>query len=113
MGAACMEVQDMDAKEFLTENPDWKQFRHLILTPPAPELLMQAWPDVNPEVLARCREVVEDGIVTRGAIYWRVRTEERLLEADQWASAIALRHYPRSAEAQQRWLDAKEAGYLD
>jgi hypothetical protein len=100
----------MDAEVFLSENPDWWPYRDVILICQGPEFFMGLWPDVNPEVLARCRELLSGGF-TRGALYYRVRIEDSC--RDNWATPIALQQYPRSAAAQARMRDAQEAGYLD
>ncbi len=90
----------MDLKKFLADNPDWHPYADLVIRPPLQEELMSWWPDVSTEVLSRCHEMVREGggVVSRGAIYVRVRRENEKEEArgtaDKWATMLSLQAPP-------------------
>ncbi len=90
----------MNLEKFFNDNPDWRPYADLVAIPPLPEELMKEFVDVSPEPLSRCMEYVSEGggLVTRGAIYTRVRREDKrdnyAQEADKWATMLCLNAPP-------------------
>jgi hypothetical protein len=76
--------------EFIKSNPDWVEFRDLLLAPPDAEEIRKGYPDADRELLSRCMEPLT-GIVTRGAQYLRMRMSG---EGDKLASMVSLRKGP-------------------
>ena len=76
--------------EFIKSNPDWLEFRDLLLAPPDAEEIRKGYPDADRELLSRCMEPLT-GIVTRGAQYLRMRMSG---EGDKLASMVSLRKGP-------------------
>lgn len=97
--------------KWFEENEDWRKFADLACYPPLPEEMMKEFPDVSPEVLARCREMVTEGggFVSRGAIYTRVRREgeERGRNADRWATMLCLNAFPGIQTTDTFWAGRK------
>lgn len=91
----------MDLASWFKNNPDWRPYADLVALPPKPEELMQWFPDVSSEVLARCCELVNEcGMaVSRGTIYTRVRREkedgDHTANSDRWATMLCLQSPPR------------------
>jgi len=86
----------MNLEAFFRDNEDWRKYSDLVALPPLPEEMMSEFSDICPEVLARCMEFVNEGggSVTRGAVYLRVRREDKREAGDKWASMLALNAFP-------------------
>jgi len=103
----------MDLDKFFRENEDWRPYADLVAIPPLPEELMKEFQDVSPEVLSRCMEFVKEGggFVTRGAIYTRIRREDRKdkykSEGDKWATMLCLQQPPGVRTTDTFWKGRK------
>jgi hypothetical protein len=90
----------MNLDSWFQDNEDWRPYADLVAYPPYPEELMREYQDVSPEVLSRCMEMVSEGggFVSRGAIYIRVRREDKNdhyhKENDKWATMLCLQAPP-------------------
>ncbi len=95
-------------EKWLTDNEDWRPYADLVVYPPLPEELMQEYNDVDPEVLARCGELVSEGggHVSRGALYVRVRRENPK-SRDRWAALLALQQPPGINTTDTFWAGRK------
>lgn len=60
--------------EFLEANPEWDEYKDLLLCPPSAQEIKDEFPDVSDEVLDRAYDVMPAGY-TRGAFYIRIRHE--------------------------------------
>lgn len=102
----------MDLDKFFKDNEDWLPFSDLVVMPPSPEEIKKEFrrSGVNREVLERCMEPVREGggVVTRGAIYVRIRREEsRVRDADQWATMLCLQAPPGLQTTDTFWAGRK------
>lgn len=103
----------MDLDKFFADNEDWRPYADLVAIPPLPEELMKEFTDISPEVLARCMEFVQEGggFVTRGAIYVRIRREDRKDkykgENDKWATMLCLQQPPGINTTDTFWAGRK------
>lgn len=99
----------MDLDKFFVDNPDWRPFADLVAIPPLPEEMMREYTDVSSEMLARCMEFVTEGggFVTRGAIYLRVRREDKRTAGDKWATMLALNAFPGINTTDTFWAGRK------
>lgn len=81
--------------DFFKENPDWRKFADLVAAPPTADELLEWYPEISPEALARCEEWVNDCgcAITRGALYVRVRREDGRY-GDKWATMLCLQAPP-------------------
>ncbi len=98
----------MKLDEFFKENDDWRPYADLVACPPLPEELMKEFTDVNPEAIARSMEFVQEGggFVTRGALYIRIRREDRKC-GDRWATMLALQAPPGIQTSDTFWAGRK------
>src|SRR5687768_8456931 len=71
---------EMDLERFFRDNGDWCAYADLVAFHPLAEEIMTEYHGCSPEVLARCMEMVSEGggYVSRGAIYVRVRREDKM-----------------------------------
>lgn len=98
----------MNLETFFRDNDDWRPHADLVAYPPTPAEMMKEYTDVNPEVLARCMEFVSEGggVVTRGAIYLRIRHEDKKA-GDKWAAMLALQAPPGVQTTDTFWAGRK------
>jgi len=99
----------MDLEKFFRDNPDWCGYADLVAFPPLVEEIMEEFHDVSPEVLARCMEMVTEGgsYVSRGAIYVRVRREDKMASGDRWATMLSLNAPPGLKTTDTFWAGRK------
>lgn len=102
----------MDIDTFLTDNPDWVPFADLVVLPPSKDEIKKEFKrsGVSREVLDRCMEAVREGggYVTRGAIYVRIRREDkRVRDADRWATMLSLQAPPGCQTTDTFWAGRK------
>jgi hypothetical protein len=110
----------MTLDQWFSQNEDWRPYADLVVLPPLPEELMRLYHDVSPEVLARCGELVSEngGAVTRGAIYVRVRREDKN-SGDRWATMLCLQAPPGINTSdtfwagRKSWVDVFGEGYAN
>lgn len=72
--------------EWLQDHQEWEGCPDLVLAPPSPEEIVEAYGDADREVLTRCYELLS-GPVTRGAQYLKMRGEG---STDKFASMVAM-----------------------
>jgi len=95
---------------FFKENPDWRKYADVVAFPPLPEEIKEEFPDVDSEVLKRCMEPVKEcGYdLSRGAIYVRVRREDRRVRAaNRWATMLCLQAPPGLKTTDTFWAGRK------
>ncbi len=102
----------MDLTTFFKDNEDWLPYSDLVVMPPSKEEIAKEFKrgGVSKEVLDRCLEVVSEGggMVTRGAIYVRIRREEkRVYDADRWATMLCLQSPPGLQTTDTFWAGRK------
>lgn len=101
----------MEWDQWFSENEDWRPYADLVVYPPLQEEMMKEFPDISTEVLSRAGEMVQEcgGLVSRGAIYIRVRREgeERGQRADTWATMLCLQSPPASKTTDSFWAGRK------
>lgn len=102
----------MDTALFFEENPDWLPFADLVVLPPSRDEIKKEFrrSGVSREVLDRCMEAVKEGggYVTRGAIYVRIRREDkRVRDADRWATMLSLQAPPGLQTTDTFWSGRK------
>lgn len=98
----------MNLDIWFRENEDWRPYADLVAVPPLPEEMMAEFSDISPEVLARHAEMVWEcgGHVTRGAIYVRIRREDKKA-GDKWAAMLALQAPPGVQTTDTFWAGRK------
>lgn len=82
-------------EEFLQNQPQWRMYADLLVSPPAEDEIREKFLDASPSFLRRSRRIVEvsEGVtVTAGAIYWRLREEG---ESARFSEMVALQSPPR------------------
>lgn len=102
----------MNLDLFFEDNPDWLPFADLVALPPSKEEIRKEFKrsGVSREVLDRCMEVVREGggCVTRGAIYVRIRREDKgVRDADRWATMLCLQAPPGLQTTDTFWSGRK------
>lgn len=102
----------MNLDLFFEDNPDWLPFADLVALPPSKEEIRKEFKrsGVSREVLDRCMEVVREGggYVTRGAIYVRIRREDKgVRDADRWATMLCLQAPPGLQTTDTFWSGRK------
>jgi hypothetical protein len=101
----------MNLDKWLAENEDWCPYVDLVVIPPTQAELSREFPDIDQEILQRCDEAVwhDGGLVSRGAIYWRVRKETRDKggSSDRWAAMLALQAPPGVQTTDTFWAGRK------
>lgn len=103
----------MDLDRFFKDNGDWLPYADLVALPPSREEIQKEFRrkgGVSREVLERCMEPVCEGggIVTRGAIYVRIRREERKVrDLDRWATMLCLQAPPGLQTTDTFWAGRK------
>jgi hypothetical protein len=98
----------MSLDKWFAQNEDWRPYADLVALPPLQEELMREYKDVSSEVLARCGEAVWEngGTVTRGALYVRIRREDRNC-CDRWATMLCLQAPPGIQTSDTFWAGRK------
>lgn len=93
---------------WLKDNEDWRPHVDLVVYPPMPEEILKEFPNVSSDVLARCGELVVEcgGHVTRGAIYVRIRREDKKC-GDRWATMLCLQAPPGLQTTDTFWAGRK------
>lgn len=102
----------MDLDKFFVENPDWLPFADMVVMPPTPEEITKEFKKgpVTKELLDRCMETVREGggVVSRGALYVRIRREEKgIRDADMWATMLSLQAPPGVQTSDTFWAGRK------
>jgi hypothetical protein len=103
----------MDLDRFFQENEDWLPYADLVALPPSREEILKEFKrrgGVNPEVLERCMEYTKEGggEVTRGALYVRIRREDRKIrDSDMWATMLCLQSPPGLQTTDTFWSGRK------
>jgi hypothetical protein len=100
----------MDIETFFAENADWRKYADVVAYPPLPEEIKEEFPDVCQEVLDRCMEPVKEAgfDISRGAIYIRVRREDRRVrDSAKWATMLCLQAPPGLKTTDTFWSGRK------
>lgn len=96
--------------EFLVNNRDWRKYADVVAYPPLPSEIQEEFPDTPTEVLDRCMEPVKECgyTLSRGAIYIRVRREDRRVkESRHWATMLCLQAPPGLKTTDTFWAGRK------
>ena len=103
----------MNLDVFFRDNEDWLPYSDLVIMPPSADEIKKEFRKkggVSPEVIARCMECVREGggVVTRGALYVRIRREEkRVRDSDGWATMLSLQAPPGLLTTDTFWAGRK------